>query len=161
MKDAADFVGVPENELCRIIRMATTGGFLQEPQPGRVAHSALSASFVAHPSYQDAAIFLAGTAVPAALEMTRTTRKSWGSSEQLPNIVLSSRSAFSVSSKNELPRLRRQWHAYLRHGTGLICDTATDILTCLEPLRNARIVEVRRIFFLHNLTTKTCSLFLY
>ncbi|PCG94842.1 Hypothetical protein PENO1_076300 [Penicillium occitanis (nom. inval.)] len=142
MKDVADFIGVPEDEFCRITRMATTDGFLHEPQPGRVAHTALSASFVAHPSYQDAAMFLAGTVAPAALEMARTTRKNQRSSGALPNNIKSNGSAFSVVNRNELPRLRRQWHAYLRHGTGLDCDTVTDILTCLEPLRNARVVEV-------------------
>ncbi|KAH8701037.1 hypothetical protein BGW36DRAFT_357667 [Talaromyces proteolyticus] len=142
MKEVSDLIGVPEDKLCRVIRMAATGGFLQEPQPGHVAHSALSASFVANPSYQDAAIFLAGTAVPAALEMAHITQKNRKSSGQTPNSVISNRSAFSTPNRNELPRLRRQWHAYLRHGTGLVCDTATDILTCLEPLQNALVVEV-------------------
>lgn len=142
MKDVSDLIGVPETQLCRIIRMATTAGFLQEPQPGYIAHSALSASFVTKPSYLDAAMFLAGTAVPAALEMAAATKQRSGSSERAN--VVSNNSAFSSSGETQLPRLQRQWHAYLRYVTEYLCDTATDILTCLEPLRmeNASVVEV-------------------
>ncbi|KKA18013.1 Uncharacterized protein T310_8038 [Rasamsonia emersonii CBS 393.64] len=106
MKDVSDLIGVPETQLCRIIRMATTAGFLQEPQPGYIAHSALSASFVTKPSYLDAAMFLAGTAVPAALEMAAATKQRSGSSERAN--VVSNNSAFSSSGETQLPRLQLQ-----------------------------------------------------
>lgn len=132
--------------------MVTPTGFLQEPQPGCIAHTALSASFVMEPAYLDSAMFLAGTAGPGALQMAAATRQDSGQpfermSSNVNHAISNNGSAFSNAGETQSrqpPRLQRQWHAYLRYGTGYVCDTATDILTCLEPLRmgNASIVEV-------------------
>lgn len=132
MKDVSNLIGVPESQLCRVIRMATTGGFLQEPQPGYVSHSELSAAFVTKPSYLDAVMLLAETAAPAALDMATAIKPHVHSAERKDGVPCSS--TFVTASESQLPRLQRQWHAYLRYGTGHVCDTATDILTCLEGL---------------------------
>lgn len=143
IKDVSNLIGVPESQLCRVIRMATTGGFMQEPQPGYVSHSELSAAFVAKPSYLDAAMFLAETGVPAALDMATATKQYSDSAER--NDGVPSYSLFATASEAQLPRLHRQRQAYLRYGTGHVCDTATDVLTCLDgiSLTNASaVVEV-------------------
>ncbi|ROV99515.1 hypothetical protein VMCG_06382 [Cytospora schulzeri] len=65
--DLADLVNVPATQLQRVVRLITAG-FLQEPHPGsgEVAHTELSASFVTHFPNLEAAMFLGGTAAPAA-----------------------------------------------------------------------------------------------
>nr|A0A411PQN9.1 RecName: Full=Agnestins biosynthesis cluster transcriptional coactivator AgnL9; AltName: Full=Agnestins biosynthesis cluster protein L9 [Paecilomyces divaricatus]QBG38879.1 transcriptional coactivator [Paecilomyces divaricatus] len=144
MKDVSELIDVPENQLGRIVRMAATCGFLREPEPGHITHSALSASFVTNPSYLDAAMFLAETAAPAALDMVAATKQRLGSSEPASQNVVFDQGFFSAANKTQLRRLQRQWQAYLRHGMAHLCDITTDFLTCLEPLRmgNASIVEV-------------------
>jgi hypothetical protein len=150
IKDVSDLIDIPESQLARVIRMVVTAGFLQEPQPGYVAHSTLSASFVIQPSYLDATMFLAERVTPAALGMALATKRcSMPSKELTPDThIIGSNTpngfAFAGPQESRLPRLQRQWHAYLRHGTGHLCDTVTDVLTCLEPFRmaNATVVEV-------------------
>ncbi|PYH86369.1 hypothetical protein BO82DRAFT_300183 [Aspergillus uvarum CBS 121591] len=142
IKDVSNLIGVPESQLNRVIKMATTGGFLQEPQPGLVSHSEISAAFVTKPSYLDAAMFLAETAAPAALTKATSIKQDSASDERKDGIPCLS--AFATASEAQLPRLQRQWQAYLRHGTGHVCDMAIDVLTCLEGVRttNESIVEV-------------------
>ncbi|PYI14342.1 hypothetical protein BO99DRAFT_345279 [Aspergillus violaceofuscus CBS 115571] len=142
IKDVSNLIGVPESQLSRVIKMATTGGFLQEPQPGHVSHSEISAAFVTKPSYLDAAMFLAETAVPAALTKATSIKQDSDSDERKDGIPCLS--AFGTASEAQLPRLQRQWQAYLRYGTGHVCDMAIDVLTCLEGVRttNESIVEV-------------------
>ncbi|GIK06080.1 hypothetical protein Aspvir_010198 [Aspergillus viridinutans] len=149
IKDIAELVGVPETHICRIVRMSMTAGFLREPQPGYMAHSALSAAFVTNPSYFDAMMFLARIATPAALNMPLVTRqRSADLGERTAQNELGNTPASLAHlldpSETVPPRLERQWHAYLRFGTGNVSDTATDILSCLEPLQaaNASVVEV-------------------
>ncbi|CAI7589236.1 hypothetical protein N7533_009966 [Penicillium manginii] len=150
IKDVSDLIGIPESQLTRVIRMVVTAGFLQELQPGYVAHSTLSASFVIQPSYLDATIFLAERVAPAALRMAVATKQCSMSSKELTQgshhigSNTSNGTDFAVADEVRLPRLQRQWHAYLRHGTGHLCDTVTDVLTCLERFRmaNATVVEV-------------------
>ncbi|KAJ5242262.1 uncharacterized protein N7469_000589 [Penicillium citrinum] len=150
IKDVSDLIGIPESQLTRVIRMVATAGFLQECQPGHVSHSSLSASFVLQPSYLDATIFLAERVAPAALGMAETTKQCSMSSKELTqqshhiDSNISNWTVCAVPEEIRLPRLQRQWHAYLRHGTGHPCDMATDVLTCLEPFRmaNATVVEV-------------------
>nr|UWK21944.1 hypothetical protein HCALA_g4088 [Trichoderma calamagrostidis] len=144
MKDVSDLIGVPETQLSRIIRVAILGGFLEEPTPGHVAHSPLSASFVTKPCYLDAAMFLAGTAAPAAWKMAAVTKQSQDLPQQAQKDVVLHKRFFEDVEEVELPRLQRQWQAYLRYGLGHYCDTATDILTCLETLQmgTALVVEV-------------------
>ncbi|KAJ5613788.1 hypothetical protein N7528_007442 [Penicillium herquei] len=86
--------------------MLATTGFLQEPELGYVAHSPISAQFVTRPSYLDAAMFLAETAAPAALQMPATSRDPASASFPM------------ISASVQQPKVRRQWHAYLQYGLG-------------------------------------------
>ncbi|GKZ22343.1 hypothetical protein AbraIFM66951_007976 [Aspergillus brasiliensis] len=115
-QDVAELAGIPESHLRRVVRMMAATGFLREPEPGHVAHSALSASFVTRPSYLDAAMFLAETAAPAALQMPATSRD-----------PVSTPLAMTTAHA-QLPKLQRQWSAYLQYGLG---HTDGNIL---EPL---------------------------
>ncbi|THC93442.1 hypothetical protein EYZ11_007061 [Aspergillus tanneri] len=136
MKDVSDLADVPEARLWRVVRMTATAGFLQEPEPGSVAHTALSALFFTKPSHLDAAMFLAGTLSPAALQMADTTKHlEWSEHPKTSSFA---------SHYEQQPRLQRQCMAYLRYATGDASATGTDILTCLERLRgsNAHVVEV-------------------
>jgi predicted transcriptional regulator len=58
IQELADLADVPELILSRTVRMIATAGFLQEPEPGFVAHTALSASFSTELSYFDAAMYV-------------------------------------------------------------------------------------------------------
>nr|AUD11398.1 winged helix repressor DNA-binding protein [Penicillium oxalicum] len=148
VKDISNLIGVSESQLIRVIRMATTGGFLQEPQPGYVSHSEISAVFVTKPSYLDAAMFLAETAAPAALTMGTGIGHDSDSDERKDGV--SCLSPFATAREAKLPRLQRQWPAYLRYGTGHVCDTATDVLTCLEGIRTVGARSTERAITLAN-----------
>jgi AraC-like DNA-binding protein len=147
LKDVADLAGVPVTQLCRVVRMTATAGFLQVLQPDHVAHTALSAPFVTKPSYLDAAMFLSGTAAPAALQMAAATQRfghSQRPNESAYNVAFNTSATFA-SACEQRPKLQRQWPAYLRYGTGDVGDCVTDILAAyLDPLRlgNATVVEV-------------------
>jgi hypothetical protein len=148
-KDIADLAGVPETQICRVVRMMATAGFLHEPQPGHVAHSALSAPFVTKPSFLDAAMFLSETAAPAALQMAVATQRfghSQRPSESAYNVAFNTSAAFS-SAFEQRSKLQRQWPAYLRYGTGDVDSSVTDILSRLDwlSLGNVTVVEVSQL----------------
>ena len=132
IEDVAGLSSVPEAQLARVIRLTATAGFLHEPQPALVAHSALSARFVTNPSYLDAAMFLAESAAPAALEMAATTQR-FGESdrpnETAYNVALNTTKPFHTALQ-ERTKLHRQWFAYLRYAGGLHeAEEVTDVLT--------------------------------
>ena len=132
IEDVAALSGVPEAQLARIIRLTATSGFLHEPQPALVAHSASSAQFVTNPSYLDAAMFLAESAAPAALEMAAATQR-FGEphrpNESAYSVALSTTKPFHTALQ-ERTKLHRQWFAYLRHAGGLhAAEQVTDVLT--------------------------------
>lgn len=125
--------------------MATVG-FLREPQPGHVAHSALSAPFVTKPSYLDAAMFLSETAAPTALQMAAATQRfgqSQHANESAYNVAFNTPATFAGACEQR-SKLQRQWPAYLRYGTGDVDASVTDILTRLDwlSLGNVFVVEV-------------------
>ena len=126
--------------------MTATAGFLHEPQPAHVAHSALSAPFVTRPSYLDAVMFLSETAAPAALHMTAATQR-FGQSqrphESAYNVALNTSVTFA-SMCEQRSKLQRQWPAYLHHAMGDVELSITDVLTCFDwlSLGNATVVEV-------------------
>ncbi|KAJ6031463.1 hypothetical protein N7540_002195 [Penicillium herquei] len=105
-EDVAELASIPEPHLRRVVRMLATTGFLQEPEPGHVSHSAISAQFVTRPSYLDAAMFLAETAAPAALQMPAASR-----GPAPPSFPM-------ITATAQQPKVRRQWHAYLQYGLG-------------------------------------------
>ncbi|MDI1492733.1 MAG: hypothetical protein OHK93_004515 [Ramalina farinacea] len=122
IKDVADLSGVPEGQLLRVIHLTATAGFLHEPQPGQVTHSALSAPFVTNPSYLDAAMFLATSATPAALDMALTSQR-FGESdrpdETAYNVALKTSKPFHTA-RQQCTKLHRQWSAYLHYSGGLL-----------------------------------------
>lgn len=132
IEDVAGLSGVPEAQLARVIRLTATAGFLRELQPALVAHSALSAPFVTNPSYLDAAMFLAESAAPAALEMAATTQRFGESNrpnESAYNVVLNTTKPFHTALQ-ERTKLHRQWSAYLRYAGGLHeAEEVTDAFT--------------------------------
>lgn len=148
-KDVADLAGVPETQLCRIVRMTATAGFLHEPQPGHIAHTALSAPFVTKLSYLDAAMFLAETAAPIALQMAAATQRHGDSnhpSESAYTLAFNTSQTFQ-SACEQRTKLQRQWSAYLRCAdTG---DSFTELLSRLDwrSLGNACIVDVSLVAF--------------
>jgi len=127
IKDIAELSGVPTAQLTRVIRLVATVAFLEEPSDGYVAHTALSARFTSDPSLLDAAMFLAETAAPTALQMSKaTTPTGFGDQPTKPTLD-------SVMSGSERPKLRRQWAAYLQHAGGVQPqDDATDVLAQLH-----------------------------
>ncbi|KAL3470935.1 histidine phosphatase superfamily [Aspergillus californicus] len=147
IKDLADLTGIPETHLLRVLRMTATAGFLQEPQTGHVAHSALSAPFVTRPCYLDAAMFLAGTAAPSALQMATATQRfgpSLRTNETAYNVAFNTSATFA-SSCEQRSKLQRQLPAFLQYGTGDIDGPVTDLLSRLDQLRrgNISVVEVQ------------------
>lgn len=116
-KEIADLAGVPELLLCRVVRMMATAGFLQEPRPGHIAHTTLSARFVTNLPFLDAAMFLAETVAPTSLQMSTSTQRQG-------ELEVSTHSAYSVafgtsqsfhSACTDRSRLQRQWSSYSRY----------------------------------------------
>lgn len=125
--------------------MTATAGFLHEPQPGHIAHTALSTPFVTNFSYLDAAMFLAGTAAPIAFQMATATQRYGNSNspnESAYTIAFNTSQSFK-SACEERKKLQSQWSAYLRCAgdTGL---SVTELLGRLDwrSLGNACIVDV-------------------
>ncbi|MCJ1399417.1 hypothetical protein MMC11_002619 [Xylographa trunciseda] len=147
IKDVADLSGVPEAQLGRVIRLTATAGFLRELQIGRVAHTSLSAPFVANPAFLDAAMFLAESAAPSALHMAPATQSFAGSHrphESAWSLALNTSKPFHTA-RAERPKLNRQWSAYLHYAAGLhTVEEVADMLSQLSwsRLSNACIVEM-------------------
>jgi len=155
LADVADLADVPKTQLCRVVRMTATAGFLCEPQSDYVAHSALSAPFVTRPSFLDAAMFLSETAAPAALQMAVATQRFGDSQrpdESAYNVTFNTSATFA-SACAQRPKLQRQWPAYLRYATGDVDASVTDILTRFDwlSLGNASVVDVS-LFILDSLS---------
>lgn len=145
MNDVADLAVVPETQLCRVVRMTATVGFLREPRIRHIAHTPLSASFVTNLSFLDATVFLAETAATSALHMTTPTdqdgqKEATGDSAYLRAFNASQPFEFACTERT---RLQRQWSAY-RRCAGDFEDCLTDILGRLNwrSLGNACVVDV-------------------
>ncbi|RYP10915.1 hypothetical protein DL764_000351 [Monosporascus ibericus] len=145
ISDVAALLGVPESQLARVAQMTVTENFLCLPRPGHLAHTSLSANFVADPGLMDAALFLSETAAPAASHMAAATRR-WGVSskanETAYNLAFDTSTMLS-NACDQRPRLRRQWPEYLRYGMGDIEAGVTDVLTQLDwrSLGTATVVD--------------------
>ncbi|KAL9608104.1 MAG: hypothetical protein Q9167_007042 [Letrouitia subvulpina] len=160
IKDVADLANVPELLLCRIVRMTATAGFLNEPQPGHIAHTALSAHFVTKLSYLDAAMFLARTAAPIALQMVTATQRygqTSSPSESAYAIAFNTSQTFQSACEQQT-KLQTQWSAYLRCA-GDMDDNVTELLNLLDwqGLGNACIVDIGA----HSIKTATALAELY
>lgn len=155
IEDVAELSGVPEDTLSRIIRMTATAGFLSEPQPGHVAHTHLSSPFVVKPSYLDAAMFLAETAAPTALQMSAATQRhgeSEKANETAYTVAFNTSHTFQSACEQRL-KLQRQWPAFLRC-VGDLDDGVAELLGKLDwhSLGNACIVDVSYIFRLSQMS---------
>lgn len=143
MAEVAELAGVPERDLCRVVRMAATSGFLHEPQPGRVAHTDLSAGFVTKFSLQDASMFLAENAAPTALHMTTAQPHRGGPGSDSAYAAASNTSTpFHAVIANE-ERLQRQYSAY-RKCSEYVEDNFSQVLCRLNwySMGDACIVDV-------------------
>lgn len=146
-KDVAEIGGVPKDQLCRISRLLITVGFLREPQPGYVAHSELSAHFVTQPELLDAALFLCGTAAPAALQLPIATRHVAGPDLQectAFNVSADTANSF-VTCLGLRPRLQRQFCASLACQSSREDSHVLALLTRYDWLslpNNATVVDV-------------------
>lgn len=111
-EDVAELASVPKSQLVRVTRIAAMVGFLREPEPGHVVHSALSARFVLEPFSLDALLFISDIASPTSMQMTRAT-KTYGETQKLDQtpyqLVFHTTPEFM-----EHPKLRRQHAAYNR-----------------------------------------------
>ncbi|KAF3763004.1 hypothetical protein M406DRAFT_261933, partial [Cryphonectria parasitica EP155] len=165
VKDVADLVGVDEAEMTSVVRMTASAGFLQEPQPGHIGHTALSSPFVTQLFYLDAIMFLGETAAPASLQMAKASRlrgrqadADWWPSAESESAGPSSASemrtttAFGLAFDTEQtfeevcaarPKLQRQWPAFLRC-IGDTDENMTQVLARLDwPSQGkVRIVDV-------------------
>ena len=158
LKDIAELADVPENTLSRVVRMMATAGFLVEPQPGRIAHTTLSAQFVTKLCYLDAAMFLAETATPVSLKMGEATKR-------FPRSSLPKETAYSVAFTTSQPfqticrqknKISRQWHAYLQCAEDP-ADSMTDILGRLDwrGVRRACLIDVSNSRISFGIVTET------
>lgn len=148
IEDVSIIANVPEAQLRRVLHMTTIVGFLQEAQPGHIAHTSLSANFVTRPSYLDAALFLAETAAPAALHMQSATKRygqSSNPSECAYSLAFNTAQSFQATCKQR-PKLRRQFPSYFRYLSEGSDDNAiaVKLLGRLDWLQlgNARVVDV-------------------
>lgn len=121
-----------------------------------MAHTPLSAQFVTNPAFLDAAMFLAESAAPAALQMASATQQfgdSQRSNESAYNLAVNTQKPFHTA-RDERPKLSRQWSAYLYYAAGLhaASDNIEDIFAQLHlpHISNAytRIVEVMQLIML-------------
>jgi putative SOS response-associated peptidase YedK len=146
----ADVAGVPEMQLSRVVRLTATAGFLREPRPGYIEHTPLSAPFVTKLSYFDAAMFIAETAAPAAMQMAAATRhqeQSTNGATRSPFMLTSDTLQTFQTAHDQRPKLQRQWSAYLMC-TGDCEDGVTEILRRLDwpSLGTACVVDVSLSF---------------
>ncbi|KAJ8133159.1 hypothetical protein O1611_g464 [Lasiodiplodia mahajangana] len=153
LTDIADLVGVSEVGLSRIVRVVAAAGFLAEPQPGHIAHTALSAPFVKDTAYVDSIAFFANTAAPAASCMTAATVQY----QQMRMYHEARPSAYSLASKTsssfdadcqQRPKLFRRYESYIRciseANQEIDDEDAVKLLLQLDwqALSNARVVIV-------------------
>jgi len=94
--------------------MAFATGFLLEPEPGCVAHTAFSKPFVTKPFYLDAAMFLTQTAVPMSLQMPRAIQKAGQTAYSMM-----AKKSFPSACNGQTAKLSHQWNAYLSHAMGV------------------------------------------
>ncbi|KAL2195274.1 toxin biosynthesis regulatory protein [Corynascus similis CBS 632.67] len=152
--DLSDLARVPEAQLRRIIRLTASAGFLQETKPNFVAHTTMSAQFLASQSLSDAIVFITATATPSALQMADATRLASTSTHR--DATRKNATAYDLALHPTRPfraacqkgsKLGRQWQAFLAHAARSHSeDELVDIFSRLNwsSLGNACIVEASR-----------------
>lgn len=86
---------VPDHQLRHVVRMLITSGFFAEPSPESMAHSQLSAKFVAGSLYLDANHFLTEITAATTYRMAEMTAQYQGSEK--PN-----ETAFNIALQTDL-----------------------------------------------------------
>lgn len=121
-EELANLASVPIDVLKSVVRMAVCAHFFDEPKPGQVAHSRLSAHFAKSAPLQDWAEFLADATIPMAIRFADATQK-WGvtknKTETAFNIAMDTELAF-FDYLNETPDFRKRFAGYMK------CVTATQ-----------------------------------
>ena len=144
--NVATLASIPVTELYRVVRMTATAGILCEPEPGFIAHSALSAHFVTKPSLLDATAFLAETVVPAALHMADATRLRENPHQaHLSAYAIASDPSTSFAARCEQePKLRRHLAAFQRLDASVVDEGATSAISSIDwqSLSPAKVVDV-------------------
>ncbi|KAH8585876.1 putative sterigmatocystin 8-O-methyltransferase precursor, partial [Bisporella sp. PMI_857] len=101
--EVATIASVPLSQLKRIARMAMLSGFLQEPQPNELAHSATSALLVTNSNLLDWALFIAEASSLGPTKLVEATEK-WGTTESKTqtafNLAKNTEKKFSLYMKN-------------------------------------------------------------
>ncbi len=159
IEELADLADVPETILSRVVRMTATAGFLQEPQPGHIAHTPLSAQFTTELSHFDAAMFLANTIAPSALNLNLVSQKvdaklqSTTPSASAYMAALNTPQPFALACTDGT-QLSRQWSAYSQT-IGIGDDSLGALLDVLnwKSLGGASIVHVSFSFHTISCTT--------
>ena len=158
LDDLADLTGIPGSQLRRVIRLTSSSGFLQEKPQNHVSHTAISAQFLASQSLCDAAVFIATSVTPSALQMADATRLAIANTDKKKKKNSTTTDHYYTTSYNqdigqprsfhaafqERPKLNRQWKAYLGYAAGMQWeDEMVDIFSRLNwsRLGNACIVE--------------------
>lgn len=98
---------VPIPQLKSVVRMASTSGFLAEPEAGLISHSATSLLLAKDQSFMDWAVWLTEYSVPTALKTVEATKK-WGETQA------KDQTAFSIAMGKQLP-----FFDYLREEPGM------------------------------------------
>ncbi|KAK6373581.1 hypothetical protein LTS17_008073 [Exophiala oligosperma] len=93
-RDLAAVAGVPEQELCRILRFAMTQGLFDEPTPNRVAHTPYSLAFSRNEDYRQVVLLQTGFFAP----MMKSLYEAVKSSE-----AAKGRSAFNLAMETDDP----------------------------------------------------------
>lgn len=138
--DVAELASVPKCQLIRIARITAMAGFLHEPEPGHIVHSALSAQFVLEPYSLDALLFVSDIASPTSMQMTRATRISGeiDKLDQTPYQLL-----FHATSKSAVDVKRRRQHAAFNRLSAYTYVTDLPSIYDWSALGAGTVVEVR------------------
>nr|POE78414.1 trypacidin cluster transcriptional coactivator tpcd [Quercus suber] len=142
-EDVAELANVPRVDLAKVVRLTATAGILKEPEPGYVAHSALSAQLLQRPSLLEVVSLLTKDIVPAILDMPEASRRrvstcSGKTDDDRSKPTWLERSETDPRFKRRLAALHR-WQSNLAlHGVA----TAILSLDWAKLGRNTLVVEV-------------------
>ncbi|KAF2166409.1 hypothetical protein M409DRAFT_54760 [Zasmidium cellare ATCC 36951] len=121
-EELANLANVPLDVLKSVVRMAICAHFFDEPKPGHIAHTRLSAHFAKSAALQDWAEFLADATVPMAIRFADATQR-WGATksktETAFNIALDTDLPF-FDYLNKTPDFRKRFAGYMQ------CVTSTQ-----------------------------------
>jgi 6-hydroxytryprostatin B O-methyltransferase len=90
--------GLDERQLKSVLRHAMTNGWFREPEPGRVAHTAMSKLIVTNEAVRSQVAYRAKVVFPAATKLIEAT-------EQFGKNPTTSNAAFNIAHNTELPSM--------------------------------------------------------